>query len=161
MSDDVKCDLCGGNPDECGCENCLVQHMNFEGGPLDGCSLKIPGSQFALDLLVGVPAKMEGDSEAAWTGQTLHRYTCCNSTRLEGSKDVENYMGHVGTAKVSLEQMNEMFQVVLSEENKQWVADIEQIVERKIEAEERGFDINNDDETDEEREEDGEGWKHI
>ena len=156
------CITCGQLEYECTCSDGFVQHFIFEGGPLDGCSLKIPDDRFISDVFIGVPVQMRGDDESSSTGESVHQYTNCNSWQLEGSKDVTHYMGHVAVRNVALSVINKVFQgsQKVTPENQQWIDDLNKALERVEEKETLSFDANNDDESDEEREEDGEGWKN-
>jgi hypothetical protein len=145
------------------CNDNLIQRLSFEGGPLDGCVLVVPGDRFICDIFIGVPAKMQGDNDESMTGEAVHQYTVCNTTQMEGSNDVDHYMGHVAVRKVSLSVLNKVFQASqkITPENQEWIDGVNAAVQRLEQKDEIGFDVNNDDETDEEREQDGEGWKNA
>lgn len=139
-----------------------IQRLSFEGGLLDGCVLTVSGDRFICDIFIGVPAKMQDDNDESMTGEAIHQYTVCNTTRMEGSSIVDHFMGHVAVRKVSLNTINKVFQCSqkITPENQEWIDGVNAAVERFQQKEQAGFDINNDDETDEEREQDGEGWKN-
>jgi hypothetical protein len=144
------------------CDDNVVQKYSFEGGPLDGCVLQIPEGTFLSDIFIGVPAKMDGDEQDSMSGQLVYQYTNCHTWGIEGTGVVENHMGHVAVRKFSLNAINKVFQgsQKITPENQEWIDGVNAAVERLQHKEQLGFDINNDDESDEEREEDGEGWKN-
>ena len=139
-----------------------VEKYSFEGGPLDGCVLLIPEGTFLSDIFIGLPAKMDGDEQDSMTGQSVHQYTNCHRWGIEGTGVVENYMGHVAVRKFSFKLINKVFSVgkVVSTKFTDWVDEINAEIKRLEKSCDVGFDTDNNDETDEEREQDGEGWKN-
>lgn len=143
-------------------EESMTQKFRFEGGPLDGCVFEVPGGPFLCDIYIGVPAKMEGDEQDSMSGELIYQYQNCHTWEIDGTDVVENYMGQVSVRKVSLSVINKFFSAgkVQTPENQMWIDDLNKAVEQVQGKEDLGFDANNDDESDEEREEDGEGWKN-
>lgn len=150
-----ECDICGGDADDCECEEHFVQYLTFEGGPLDGCHLEVPGNQFIVDVFIGLPAKMDGDEKDSMTGEHLHQYAVCNTTRVEGSTAVEHFMGHIASRKVPFKVINKVFvdSRVNPEERAKWLAEIDALCSDSKAEEEQIHDDDDDDE------DDGEEWK--
>ncbi len=142
------CGVCG--EEECGCNQ--TQVYLFEGGPLDGCKLEAPESVVLADIIVGTLAGDDGNKE------TAHRYSFINQWTANGV--VYSYMGHITQRSVTMAAMNAVFSVPKREP-----LDVSELPPPSFNPSpnsdvSRGFDMGNLDETDEEREQDGEGWKN-
>lgn len=81
----------------------------LEGGPFDGVEVRWDGDLWMGDIIIGTPKQFEDDPDELYTGNTLHRYTCCNTTRDESGREW-HYMGHVAQRSMKLTEVGEFFQ---------------------------------------------------